>query len=98
VIVQIADARNLRRALMLTSQLAAFDKPMVLALNMIDEAWDRGVSIDAGALSAALKIPVVEMVAVEGRGLPELRDALALAARPDVPPHPHAGDRAFWAH
>src|SRR6266496_5261193 len=87
VIVQVADARNLRRALMLTSQLAAFDKPMVLALNMIDEAWDRGVSIDAGALSAALKIPVVEMVAVEGRGLPELRDALALAARPDVPPH-----------
>src|SRR6059036_2361955 len=39
LVVQVADARNLRRALMLTSQLAEFDKPMVLALNMTDEAW-----------------------------------------------------------
>src|SRR3954466_15854887 len=46
VIVQVADARNVRRALMLTSQLAAFGKPMVLALNMVDEAFARGISID----------------------------------------------------
>src|SRR5436309_5998493 len=38
LVVQVADARNLRRALMLTSQLGAFGKPMVLALNMVDEA------------------------------------------------------------
>jgi ferrous iron transport protein B len=81
---------------MLTSQLVAFGKPMVLALNMIDEACSRG-SIDAEAPSAALGIPVVEMLTAEGRDLPELRDALALAARPDVPAHPHAGDRAVWA-
>jgi ferrous iron transport protein B len=41
---------------------------MVLALNMIDEAWMRGVSIDVAALSAEIGVPVVEMVAVEGRG------------------------------
>jgi ferrous iron transport protein B len=98
LIVQVADARNIRRALMLTSQLAAFGKPMVLALNMVDEAFARGVSVDAAALSAALRIPVVEMVAVEGRGLPELRESLATAARPDVPAHPVASDRAVWAH
>ena len=98
VIVQVADARNVRRALMLTSQLAAFGKPMVLALNMIDEAFARGIAVDAPALAAALHVPVVEMVAVEGRGLSELRDALACAARPDVPAHPHASDRAVWAH
>src|SRR3954467_5006222 len=38
MVVQVADARNLRRALMLTSQIAGFGKPTVLALNMIDEA------------------------------------------------------------
>ena len=98
LVVQVADARNLRRALMLTSQIAAFDKPMVLVLNMIDEAFAHGVAVDAAALSAELGIPVIEMVAVEGRGLPELRDALAHASRPDVPAHPCASDRAVWAH
>jgi ferrous iron transport protein B len=98
LIVQVADARNVRRALMLTSQLARFGKPMVLALNMVDEAFARGVSIDAAALAAELRIPVVELVAVEGRGLPELRDALASADRPDVPDHPDACGRAVWAH
>jgi len=98
VVVQIADARNLRRALMLTSQIADFDKPMVLALNMVDEAWARGISVDADALAAELQVPVVEMVAVEGRGLPELRDAIARADRPHVPALTHAVDRAAWAH
>jgi ferrous iron transport protein B len=98
VIVQVADARNVRRALMLTSQLSVFGKPMVLALNMVDEAFARGISIDAAALAAELRIPVVELVAVEGRGLPELREALTSAARPCVPAHPLASDRAVWAH
>ena len=98
LIVQVGDARNLRRVLMLTSQLARLGKPMVLALNMVDEAFARGVSVDARALAAELRIPVVEMVAVEGRGFSELRGALASAARPHVPVHPHASDRAVWAH
>ena len=98
VIVQVADARNVRRALMLTSQLALYGKPMVMALNMVDEAFARGISIDAAALAAELRIPVVELVAVEGRGLSELRDALTSASRPHVPAHPLASDRAVWAH
>jgi ferrous iron transport protein B len=98
VVIQVADARNLRRALMLTPQVAAFGKPMVLALNMIDEAYSRGISVNAAALAAELKIPVIEMVAVEGRGFSELRDALACAARPDVPAQRHASGRAVWAH
>src|SRR5436190_4039842 len=98
LVIQIADARNIRRALMLTGQIAAFGKPMILALNMVDEGYARGVAVDAAALQAELGIPVVEMVAVEGRGLPELREALACASRPHVPEHPHAGDRAAWAH
>src|SRR5262245_26537265 len=98
LVVQVADARNLRRALMLTAQIAGCGKPMVLALNMIDEAYARGIAIDAAALAAELRIPVIEMVAVEGRGLSELRGALACAARPHLPAHPHASGRAVWAH
>jgi ferrous iron transport protein B len=98
VVVQVADARNIRRALMLTSQLAAFGKPVVLALNMIDEAFARGISVDAAALETELQIPVVEMVAVEGRGFSELRGALARAARPHVPVHSGASGRVVWAH
>jgi ferrous iron transport protein B len=98
LVVQVADARNIRRALMLTSQIAAFGKPMVLALNMVDEAFARGIVVDAAALEAALGVPVVEMVAVEGRGLSELRESLARAGRPHVPVNPHASDRAVWAH
>ncbi|MBI3490915.1 MAG: ferrous iron transporter B, partial [Acidobacteria bacterium] len=100
LVVQVADARNLRRALMLTSQIAVFGKPMILALNMVDEAFARGVVVDASALEAELGIPVIEMVAVEGRGLAELRDALVRAAVPQVPPstRANAAARADWAH
>jgi ferrous iron transport protein B len=81
LVVQVADARNLRRALLLTSQLADFRLPMILVLNMIDEARARGVDVDAEGLAAELGIPVIEAVAPEGRGMAELRDALATPAR-----------------
>jgi len=97
VIVQVGDARNLRRVLLLTAHLAEFEKPMVLVLNMVDEARAHGVDIDADALSAFLGIPVVEAVAVEGRGIAELREALGRAAVPDFP-RPAADATAAWAH
>ena len=81
LVVQVADARNLRRALTLTSQIADLRLPMILVLNMIDEARTRGVDVDAAGLAAELGIPVIEAVAPEGRGLSELRDALAVPAR-----------------
>src|SRR5262245_32845148 len=80
LIVQVADARNLRRALLLTSQLAELRRPMILVLNMLDEARARGVDIDADGLSEHLGVPVIEAVAPEGRGLAELREALPDAA------------------
>jgi ferrous iron transport protein B len=98
LVVQVADARNLRRALMLTGQIAAFRKPMILVLNMIDEAWARGIAVDAARLASDLGIPVVETVAVEGRGLAELRNALPDAAVPRVPAHATSAERALWAH
>jgi ferrous iron transport protein B len=97
VVVQVADARNLRRALMLTAQIGAFGLPMVLVLNMVDEARRHGIEVDAPRLAAELGVPVVETVAVEGRGLDDLRQALPLASAPRVPFDP-AGDHAAWAN
>jgi ferrous iron transport protein B len=97
LVIQVADARNLRRGLMLTSQLSAIGRPMVLVLNMIDEARVHGIVIDAAGLSACLGIPVIETVAIEGRGIAELRDALGRAAAP-VFDASHRGDHARLAH
>ena len=96
IVVQVGDARNLRRAVMLTSQLAESGVPMVLALNMMDEARARGVSIDIDGLAEAIGIPVVAMVAPEGRGLAELREALPLAARPHAA-RAAGRDHVSWA-
>ncbi len=97
VVVQVADARNLRRALMLTAQLGAFGLPMVLVLNMMDEARRHGVEVDAARLASELGVPVVETVAVEGQGLDDLRQALLLASPPRIPFAP-SGDHGAWAN
>ena len=97
LVIQVADARNLRRALMLTAQAAAFSLPMVLVLNMVDEARRRGVEVDAARLSSELGIPVVETVAIEGQGLNELKEALPAAAPARIPFVPN-GDYSAWAH
>jgi len=97
VVVQVADASNLRRALMLTWNLARIGKPMVLALNMADEAHTRGIEIDAAGLAGELCVPVVETVATEGRGLPQVREVLTHAAVARIPCGPADG-QARWAH
>ncbi len=97
LVIQVVDARNLRRGLMLTSQLAAFRIPVVIALNMSDEARSHGVTIDADGLSRRLDVPVIETVATEGRGLAELRASFD-AAGVLAPSHQPGQDHAHWAH
>lgn len=96
VVVQVADARNLRRALMLTSQLAQLDLPVVVVLNMADEARARGVSVARADLAEALGIPVVETVATDGTGLGEVREALTRLSRPRID-RLHGAQHAAWA-
>jgi ferrous iron transport protein B len=79
LVVQVADAKNLPRALVLSLQLAEAQIPFVLVLNMMDEAADRGITIDFAALSRSLGVPVIPTVAVSGRGLPALREVLGAA-------------------
>ncbi len=80
LVVQVADAKNLVRALVLSAQLAEAAVPFVLVLNMMDEAADRGLSIDTPALAAALGITVFETIAVRGVGLRRL-NSVAREAR-----------------
>ncbi len=77
--IQVGDAKNLRRTLVLTVQLVELGIPMVLALNMADEAGDRGVAIDTPALAAALELAVVETTANRGVGVSEVAEAVTAA-------------------
>lgn len=76
-VIQVGDAKNLRRTLTLTALLAELGIPAVLALNMHDEASARGMTVDAQALSEALGIPVVPTVATGGEGIAQLTRSLA---------------------
>lgn len=81
-VLQVADAKDLRRALLLTLQLGQVGVPTVLALNMSDEAQARGLRIDEDGLSRALGIPVRATVATRGKGIDALRAALPEARPP----------------
>ena len=72
-ILQVADAKNLRRGLLLSLQLAEMELPYVLCLNMTDEARECGITIDSKALARSLGVPVVETIATQKVGLEEAR-------------------------
>lgn len=76
VVVQVADAKNLRRALLITSQLADLQVPLVLVLNMMDEAQARHIAVDAEKLATQLGVQVIPTSATKRQGLDALVDAL----------------------
>ena len=78
-VIQVCDAKNLRRGLLLAAQLAEARVPFVVALNMSDEAKTRGIVVDAAKLSAALGVPVVETVAVQRKGIRALAETVPKA-------------------
>lgn len=82
-IVQVGDAKNLRRSLLLSVQLAEMGVPMVLALNMMDEADARGIEIDFEALAAELDLPVAPTVATRGTGVEKLSAEIESARAPE---------------
>ncbi len=71
-IINIVDATNIERNLYLTLQLIELDRPMVLALNMMDELTGNGGSVDINAMESLLGIPVVPISAAKGEGIEEL--------------------------
>jgi len=86
LIIDVVDASRLGRSLELTLQLLELRRPMIVALNMLDEAERRGISIDVAGLQRELGVPVVGTIARRGKGLRELfRTALR---------HAHVGSPA----
>ena len=71
VIVNVLDASQLARSLELTLELLDLEAPLVVCLNMMDEAARKGMTIDSRALGTALGVPVVEAIAARGRGIIE---------------------------
>lgn len=82
VIVHVVDSSLLPRSLELTLQLLELGRPLVVCLNMTDEAQRKGVLIDAARLEQELGLPVVTTVATRGEGIPRLfQAAVATAGR-----------------
>ena len=71
VVVNVIDASQLARSLELTLELRELDVPMVVCLNMMDEATRKGIETDVGLLSRELAVPVVEAIAARGQGIVE---------------------------
>jgi ferrous iron transport protein B len=86
VIINVMDASLLSRSLELTLELMSLERPLLVALNMMDEAARKGVTIDAAQLSEYLGVPVVTTVAAAGRGLTELLEAAVSAGRAGIRP------------
>lgn len=76
VVIHVVDAKNLERMLSLTLQLIEADLPVILVLNIMDEAEKLGINIDFEALSAELGIPVLGTVFTSGRGLEKLKQEI----------------------
>lgn len=101
-VVVVVDATNLARNLCLVGELLSFGVPTVVALNMIDLARRRGISIDRERLAAELGCPVVPVVARRRTGVDDLLAAVerelgtepARAARPVASCY---GDLVTWA-
>jgi ferrous iron transport protein B len=80
-VVDVVDASNLERNLYLTLELAELGYPLVVALNLLDEAQARGLDLRLEILEERLGVPVVATVAVREQGMEGLVSA-ALQARP----------------
>ncbi|MFN3134523.1 MAG: FeoB small GTPase domain-containing protein [Candidatus Kryptonium sp.] len=81
VILNVVDAVNLERDLFLTLQLIDSGKPVVVALNMMDEAEQKKIKINVERLSKLLGVPVIPTIAVKQVGFDEIVNAIE-EARP----------------
>ena len=85
VIVAVLDAGRLERNLYLTLQIAEYQKPMIVVLNMMDEAEKSGIHVDTEQLSTILGVEVIPTVATQGKNTGSIIPAVINAARvPEV--------------
>ena len=82
LVVNVVDASNLKRNLYLTLQLLEMERPLALALNMMDVAQRRGMRLDVPGLARELGLPVLPTRGKKGDGVPELKALMAGAHQP----------------
>ncbi|MCL0060554.1 ferrous iron transporter B [Dehalococcoidia bacterium] len=92
VVINVIDATHLERNLHLTLELLEQEVPMVVALNLWDEARHKGVTIDVKRLEELLGVPVVPTVSVTGEGIKELILQIPEARSQ---PHQRTGDEKW---
>ena len=83
-VVQVVDAKNLSRGLLITTQLAEMGLPVVLTLNMWDELLDRGMNIDVNALQKILNVDIVKAIATHRVGINSLYNLIPSAKVPNL--------------
>lgn len=76
LVVVVADATNLKRNLLLFTQIIDLKLPVILALNMYDMVSRKGLELDINGLSEAFQVPVVSVVARKGKGIETLKKAI----------------------
>jgi ferrous iron transport protein B len=79
LVVVILDATNLKRNLLLYTQVADLKIPVVIALNMMDLAKKSGININIGLFSKKLGVPVIPVAARKGEGIDKLKEAIGFA-------------------
>ena len=78
LIINIIDATNIERSLVLSQQLMDSGIPMLLVMNMLDVAEQQGITVSTNTLANKLQLPVIEMIASKKQGIDELRNALTI--------------------
>lgn len=94
VVINVVDAANLERSLGLTLRLLERNTPMLISLNMWDDAGHKGIFIDVNRLQVLLGVPVVPTVAISGEGIKELASRIPEAR---VPRTPERSEEKRWA-
>ncbi|MBI5344907.1 MAG: ferrous iron transport protein B [Deltaproteobacteria bacterium] len=83
-VVQVIDAKNLRRGLLITLQLIEIGLPATLVLNMYDEAGERGMTIDLDRLTEATGLNAVPAIATQRWNLDKIKAVFSLHRRPEA--------------
>src|SRR4051812_12517412 len=87
-VIVVVDASNLQRNLYLVSQLVELGRPLVVALNMMDVAERRGITVSPEALQRELGVPVIPLVGHKKKGIDDLKRAIARATVAPMPSWP----------
>jgi len=94
IVVKVLDATNLERNLILTLELLSRNVPLLVVLNLWDEAAHTGIEIDVSRLQELLGVPVIPTVAVTGEGIAEL--ASYFSQDVPVPEQKNYSDEEKW--